>query len=118
MPGIPPPIPACECPASSSGSSAITHSVVNNIEAIEAAFSIAPGSYSKKPVKTQFGWHVIKVEERRDSPKPDFASVRPQIEQKLRQDTAMKLFADWKGQADVKQFDINGNPVAKTDAAE
>ncbi len=87
-------------------------------EFAEAAFSIAPGSYSKKPVKTQFGWHVIKVEERRDSPKPDFASVRPQIEQKLRQDTAMKLFADWKGQADVKQFDINGNPVAKTDAAE
>ena len=43
IPGIPPPgIPACIAAAdSSTGSSAITHSVVNNIEAIDAAFSMA-----------------------------------------------------------------------------
>ncbi|MCY0151172.1 peptidylprolyl isomerase [Hoeflea alexandrii] len=32
-----------------------------------AAFAITPGEYGKEPVKTQFGWHVIKVEERRET---------------------------------------------------
>ena len=33
-------------------------------EFAEAAFAVAPGAYTKDPVKTQFGWHVIKVENR------------------------------------------------------
>jgi peptidyl-prolyl cis-trans isomerase C len=32
-----------------------------------AAFALTPGQYGKEPVKTQFGWHVIKVEERRET---------------------------------------------------
>ena len=32
----------------------------------QAAFAMAPGSYSKAPVKSQFGWHVIRVEEKRE----------------------------------------------------
>ena len=36
----------------------------------EAAFALAPGSYTKTPVKTQFGYHVIKVDEKRDVAPP------------------------------------------------
>ena len=36
----------------------------------EGRLHLEPGTYTKEPVQTQFGWHVIKVEEKREAPKP------------------------------------------------
>jgi len=47
----------------------------------EAAFALAPGSYTKTPVKTQFGFHVIKVDEKRDVAPPTLEEVEPQVRQ-------------------------------------
>lgn len=44
-----------------------------------AAFAIDVGSHSKEPVQTQFGYHVIKVEDRRAQQPPAFEQVRDQI---------------------------------------
>ena len=45
----------------------------------EVAFKLDKGQISE-PVKTQFGWHVIKVEDKRSKPAPTFDEVKPQIE--------------------------------------
>jgi peptidyl-prolyl cis-trans isomerase C len=63
------------------------------------AFAQDKGKVSA-PVKTQFGWHVIKTEDKRTKPKPTFDEVKPQIEQfvarKSQADLVTKLRADAK----------------------
>ena len=48
-------------------------------EFAEAAFKLDKGQVSD-PVKTQFGWHIIKVEDKRTKPVPEFDKVKDQIE--------------------------------------
>lgn len=47
-----------------------------------AAFAMKPGELSA-PVKTQFGWHVIKTEERRQRPLPAFDQIKDRVAQSL-----------------------------------
>ncbi|KTQ95733.1 peptidylprolyl isomerase [Aureimonas ureilytica] len=47
----------------------------------EAAFKLEPGTYTKEPVQTQFGWHVIKVLEKRKQQPPAFDQVKDQVRQ-------------------------------------
>ncbi|MCZ4289897.1 peptidylprolyl isomerase [Hoeflea alexandrii] len=55
--------------------------MVPEFEAV--AFTLKAGEYAKEPVQTQFGWHVIKVEERRESAPPAFEEVADQVRQLL-----------------------------------
>jgi peptidyl-prolyl cis-trans isomerase C len=48
-------------------------------EFADVAFKMYPGQVSN-PVKTQFGWHVIKLEDKRTKPIPEFEKVKDQIE--------------------------------------
>jgi peptidyl-prolyl cis-trans isomerase C len=63
-------------------------------EFAEAAFKLEPGKVSE-PVKSQYGWHIIKVEEKRDRAVPKLEEVRGQIEdyvhKKAQEDAVKKL---------------------------
>jgi peptidyl-prolyl cis-trans isomerase C len=60
----------------------------------EAAFKLEPGKVSE-PVQSQFGWHVIKVEEKRAKPTPAFEEMKDQIDtylgRKAQQDVILRL---------------------------
>ena len=53
----------------------------------EAAFALEPGQYTKTPVKSDFGWHVILVEEKRMETPPTFEAEGPRIEHDLVRET-------------------------------
>jgi len=50
----------------------------------DAAFSLKPGEFTKKPVKTQFGYHVIYVEEKKSAQAVPFEKVKEQLKQQLK----------------------------------
>ncbi|OQW52641.1 peptidylprolyl isomerase [Candidatus Raskinella chloraquaticus] len=60
-------------------------------EFAEVAFALDPGKWTETPVKTQFGYHVIKVEERRQTPTPPLAEVDGQIRTYLARKTQAEL---------------------------
>jgi peptidyl-prolyl cis-trans isomerase C len=57
----------------------------------KAALALEVGAYTKEPVQTQFGWHVIKVEDKRAKQPPAFDAVKDQIRSVLLRDNYFAL---------------------------
>jgi peptidyl-prolyl cis-trans isomerase C len=74
-----------------------------------AAFAMEPGSYSKEPVKSQFGWHVIQVQDRRMSAPASLEDVRSELEGQVSQDILRQLVGDLRDAATIETFDYDGN---------
>ena len=82
-------------------------------EFADVAFKLDKGQISA-PVKTQFGWHVIKVEDKRMKPPPSFDEVKPQIEQFVVRKAQADLVTKLRGDAKIEKFYKTEEP--KTDA--
>jgi len=67
-----------------------------------AAKALKPGEVTKEPVKSQFGWHVIKLEEKRKQPLPALDEVRDQVKQALVGETFTKMLDDMKKASKVE----------------
>ncbi|MEX6506413.1 peptidylprolyl isomerase [Jiella sp. M17.18] len=71
----------------------------------KAAFALKPGEYTKEPVQTQFGWHVIKVEGERQAPPPSFDQVKDQLRQLAMRQKYMQLVQDARKNFKVEYVD-------------
>jgi peptidyl-prolyl cis-trans isomerase C len=82
----------------------------------DAAFGMKVGEISDKPVKTEFGYHIIKVEDRRKSSPPPLAEVKEQIANQLGQELTNDEVKSLEAKAKIEKFNIDGSPLpAATD---
>ena len=75
----------------------------------EAAFSMKEGEYTKKPVKTQFGYHVIIVEDIRNAKVLPYETVKPQLKAMMTQGAMGEIFEDINKSAKITKYDLKGN---------
>ncbi len=71
----------------------------------QAAFAMEDGQHTAEPVKTQFGWHVIKRESARLSQPPEFDGVKDQVRQMLAREKYLELIKKARDALKVEYFD-------------
>lgn len=84
----------------------------------DATFNLKPGMYTKDPVKTQFGYHVIRVDDKRDRKPPSLEDAKPYIEANMRQTILNEILQEWQQDMEIKRMDVNGNQGEKTTMAQ
>jgi peptidyl-prolyl cis-trans isomerase C len=72
-----------------------------------AAFALKDGEITKAPVKTDFGWHVIKVEGRRFAEPPSYEQMRPKLADDMAQELGGKIIEDLRVGAKIERFQID-----------
>jgi peptidyl-prolyl cis-trans isomerase C len=77
----------------------------------EAAFALKPGEYTEDPVKTKFGWHVIKVEDKRMKQPPAFEEVEADLREQVSQAEVKKLLKDLRSDAKIERFPVDPEAV-------
>jgi len=80
------------------------------------AFKMAPGQISD-PVKTQFGWHIIKVEETRMKTFPPYDQLKEQAMRYVSQKAQSDMITALRDKAKIERFDEPAKPAAPADAA-
>jgi peptidyl-prolyl cis-trans isomerase C len=80
-------------------------------EFADVAFKLDKGQISE-PVHTQFGWHVIKVEDKRKKPAPSFDEVKPQIEQYVTRKAQADLVTKLRAEAKIEKMYTVATPAA------
>ena len=75
----------------------------------DAAFGLEAGAYTETPVRTQFGWHVIKVEDKRKSEPPTFEEAESALGQEMSQEIAEALMRELTEKATIQRFELDGS---------
>lgn len=77
----------------------------------KAMEGLKPGEYSQKPVQTQFGWHVILLEDLRDAQHPSLESVKPQLQRMLANQKLMDMINNLRENAKIETMVDNGTSM-------
>ncbi len=75
----------------------------------EAAFKLKKGEVTDAPVHTQFGWHVIKLEDRRIAAQPTFDQIKPQIADEIAREMVAEKMKELKVAAKIEVFNADGS---------
>ena len=81
-----------------------------------AAFALKKGEYTKTPVQTQFGYHVILNEGHRTAPTPALADVKDQIRSKLADAAIQATLAQARSKVKIVIYNADGTPNTSPDA--
>lgn len=68
----------------------------------EALTKLEKGKYTEAPVQTQFGWHVIQLDDVRALPFPAYDTVKPQLQSRLQEQEVQKYVAELRSKATIK----------------
>ena len=71
----------------------------------EAAFALKAGAFTEEPVQTQFGWHVIKVEDRRAKEPPTLEEVSDQLRGELAREARAAYIEELRAKATIERMD-------------
>jgi peptidyl-prolyl cis-trans isomerase C len=74
----------------------------------DAAFKLKKGQVAPEPVKTQFGWHIIKVEDVRMRKVPPFEKVKAQMEREVWEQLGKDFLRQYREQTKVERFSYDG----------
>jgi peptidyl-prolyl cis-trans isomerase C len=80
-----------------------------------AAFGMEIGATSSEPVQTQFGYHVIKVEDNR-TVEPTMDETAPQLRQEVAREIVTALVTELREDAEIERFNMDGSPVPEAPA--
>jgi len=78
----------------------------------DAAYALKPGKITQKSVKTRFGWHVIKLEERRSGSVPSFTKSRAKLSAEMTQRVIAEFVGSLRKGATIETFGLNGGARA------
>lgn len=68
----------------------------------DAMMALKKGEYTKSPVQSQFGWHVIQLDDMRAMQAPPLDQIKPQLSQRMQQQQIEKTVADLRAKAKVE----------------
>ena len=85
-------------------------------EFADAAFKLKKGEVSD-PVKSQFGWHIIQVEDTRTKTFPPFEQLKDQAARYVSQKAESEAVAQLHSAAKIEMFDADGKPLPPAAAA-
>jgi peptidyl-prolyl cis-trans isomerase C len=77
----------------------------------DVAFSLQPGQIAQDPVKNEFGWHVIKIEERRLVAPPSFSDIHDQLRQELLAAAVQQAIEQARGALAIHRFNLDGSEL-------
>lgn len=77
-------------------------------EFADAAFALNKGGLTDTPVKTQFGYHIIKVEDRRKAPPPPFEELSEQLREEMVREAVTAHLDQLRSGAKIEKFNIDG----------
>jgi len=84
-------------------------------EFADAAFKLQVGQISD-PVKTEFGWHIIKLEDKRNRPIPEFDKVKDQLENMVARKALSEQVAKLRADAKIERLEAPPAPAPGADA--
>jgi peptidyl-prolyl cis-trans isomerase C len=81
----------------------------------DAAFALETGTYTKDPVQTDYGWHVIMVDDHRIRAAPPLDEIREELESQIAGELIQERLDELRADANVELFDYEGEPDEPAD---